>query len=171
MHVTIHSVKTKKTISLLSPEGSSPFEMISQVSAMNKITKVLLILVASHAFWVKKSLFRPFPSCCPCQPANTARMQLLALKLIMLNWCNPCCMATQISWFQYIWSVSGAPKPIWVLMLRDCTTLTMCTQKMMLLNYCHFFGLRRALASSGEWAFPATTTSVAGCDSHSALHT
>lgn len=79
---------------------------------------------------------------------------------------------SQISWFQYIWSISATPKPIWVFMLRDCTTLPTCTQKMMLLNCCHFFGLRRpgrAPASSGEWSIPGTTTSSAGCDSHSSL--
>lgn len=58
-------------------------------------------------------------------------------------------------------------------MLRDHTSLTMCTQKMMLLNCCHFLGVRRpwrALASSREWAIPATITSLAGCNSHSSVH-
>ena len=92
----IHELRTspilslKKIRTLLSPERSSPCEMIPQFSAINKNSKILLILVALHTVSVKNASSSRFLVALPVSlHSDTTLMQLLASKLMMLNWRNP----------------------------------------------------------------------------------
>jgi len=86
----ILSLKKIKLRSLRSPERSSPCEMIPQFSAINKNSKILLILVALHTISVKNASSSHFLVALSVSlHSNTALMQLPASKLMMLNWRNP----------------------------------------------------------------------------------